>query len=73
MFSKKSLFVPAVLIFSSFFGVSAANAQNPTCLYTLESLQGSYAIVTNYGANVAIALATKVLRWKRQSEWNLPH
>jgi hypothetical protein len=59
MFSKKSLFVPAVLIFSSFFGVSAANAQNPACPYTLASLQGNYAVIGNYVANVAIALGTR--------------
>jgi hypothetical protein len=58
MFSKKSLFVPAVLIFTSFLGVSAANAQNPKC-YTLVSLQGYYAVIGNYGANVAIAIATR--------------
>ncbi|MGO9270502.1 MAG: hypothetical protein ACLQOO_09655, partial [Terriglobia bacterium] len=60
MFSKKDLFVPAALIFAGFFGVSAANAQNPyqQC-FTLQSLQGNYSIVTNYGAYVAFALSPR--------------
>src|SRR5580658_7552876 len=58
MFSKKSLFVPALLIFTGFLGAPAANAQVARC-YTLASLQGSYAIVTTYGANVALALGTR--------------
>lgn len=58
MFSKKSLFVPAALILTSFLGVSAANAQ---ICFTLASLQGSYAFIGNYGANVAIALGQRYL------------
>ncbi len=58
MFSKKSLFVPAALILTSFLGVSAANAEPPHC-YTLASLQGSYAVIGNFGANVAMALAAE--------------
>ena len=54
MLGKKSLFVSAALILTSFLGVSPANAQVPKC-YTLASLQGSYAVVANYGANVAIS------------------
>jgi hypothetical protein len=61
MFSKKSLFVAAVLIFTIFFGVYAANAQDPGCQYNLASLQGSYAVIVNYGANVAIGLRTESL------------
>jgi hypothetical protein len=57
MFSKKSLFVPALLIFTG-FGAPAANAQVARC-YTLASLQGNYSIVTTYGANVALALGTR--------------
>jgi hypothetical protein len=61
MFNKRSLFVPAALIFASFPGASAANAQGwfPTCPYTLASLQGHYAVIGNYGANVAIALGMR--------------
>ncbi|MGD1090399.1 MAG: hypothetical protein ABSB35_00250 [Bryobacteraceae bacterium] len=58
MFNKMNLFVPAVVMFTGFLGVSAANAQTQNC-YTLASLQGNYAIVANYGANVAIALGTR--------------
>ena len=61
MFSKKSLFVAAVLVFTIFFGVSAANAQDPGCQYNLASLQGSYAVIVNYGANLALGLRTESL------------
>jgi hypothetical protein len=40
-------------------GVSAAEAENPQC-YTLAGLQGSYAIIGNYGANVAMSLGMRV-------------
>ena len=59
MFSKKNLFVPTALVFTGFLGVSTANAQNPQRCYTLASLQGNYALVANYGANVAMALGTR--------------
>lgn len=55
MLSKRSLFVPAVLIF---LGATAANAQVAKC-YTPASLQGNYAVVGTYGANVAIAFGTR--------------
>jgi hypothetical protein len=58
MFSMKSLFAQAALILTSLLGVSAANAQ--TC-FTVASLQGDYAVVGNYGANVAIAFAIRHL------------
>ena len=61
MFNKKSSFVPAVLILASFVSVSAVNAQSTACPYTLASLQGNYAVIGNYGANAAIALATRSL------------
>jgi hypothetical protein len=56
MFSGKNLFASAALIFTSFLGVSAANAAAPC--FTLASLQGSYSLIGTYGANVALALAT---------------
>lgn len=61
MFNKKSSFVPVALILASFVGVSAANAQSTTCPYTLASLQGNYAIVANYGSNLAAALGSEHL------------
>jgi hypothetical protein len=59
MFNTKSLFVPAALVLATFLGVSAANAQGPACPYTKASLQGSYAVVANYGANVALSLGLR--------------
>ena len=58
MFSKKSSFVTAVLIFTSFLGVSGASAQ---ICFTLASLQGSYSIIGNYGSNIAVAFGTRYL------------
>src|ERR1700683_79935 len=58
MSSKKSLFVPTVLIFTGFVGASAANAQIARC-YTVASLQGNYALVGTYGANVAMGIGTR--------------
>jgi len=57
MFTRKNLL--SVLLFAGFFGASAANAQAPRQCYSLASLQGNYAIVTNYGAGIAIALGTR--------------
>jgi hypothetical protein len=59
MLTKKSFFVFAALMVLSFLGVPAANAA-PQC-YTLESLEGSYAGIGHYGANVAIGLSTRHL------------
>jgi len=56
MFVKK-LSVPAVLIFMS-FAAKAQNAQLPKC-YTTASLQGNYAIVAAYGANVATSFGVR--------------
>jgi len=55
VFNSKRLFVPAAVIFAAFLGVSAANAQNSACLYTLASLQGSYAVIGNYAGNIALS------------------
>src|SRR5689334_13712976 len=57
MFSWKRLFA-AVVISISFLGMSAANAQNRKC-FTLSSLQGDYAVVATYGANVAMSFGTR--------------
>ena len=59
MFSKKKSFVPAALIFAGFFGSLPASAQVRAC-YTAASLQGAYAVIGNYGANVALALGTRI-------------
>jgi hypothetical protein len=60
MFNKKCLFVTAALIFTSIVGGPAAHAQNPPC-YTLASLQGTWAGVATYGANVAEAFGHRVI------------
>ena len=60
MFNQRSLFVAAAVVFNGFFGMSAANAQSTQC-YTLASLQGSYSIIGNYGANVGMALGVGYL------------
>lgn len=60
---KRSL-VPAALIVTGLLGVSAASAQGPACPYTLASLQGPYAVVITYGANVAQGLQTETLDGK---------
>jgi hypothetical protein len=73
MFSKKSLFVAgasilatflAALILTSFPGVSGAKPEKLQPCYTISSLQGSYGIVGNYGAHVAIYLGRKYLDGK---------
>jgi hypothetical protein len=58
MFIEKgfnSLFAPTVLIVFGFSGMSTVNAADQPC-YNRASIQGHYAIVTNYGDNVAQAL-----------------
>jgi hypothetical protein len=47
------------LILSCFLGATAANAaEKPQC-YTAESVEGSWAVIATYGANIAKALATR--------------
>jgi hypothetical protein len=58
MFKKKRLFVTTALVLFVFLSTSAINGQTPSC-YTLESLQGQYALIGNYGDNVAIALSMR--------------
>jgi hypothetical protein len=62
MFSIKRFLIPMVA--TGIFGVFAAQAQDATCAYTLASLQGSYAVLVNYGASVAIGMQTQVLDGK---------
>src|ERR1700691_2810363 len=58
MFNKKNVFVTTTFAFLSFVGVTAADAQTPAC-YTVASLQGQYALIGTYGANVAIAFSMR--------------
>jgi hypothetical protein len=39
-------------------GVSTANAEDSQC-YTVESLEGSWALIATYGANVAMAFGER--------------
>lgn len=64
MFKPKLSIAPAALMISALYSVPAANAQDSTCPYTVASLQGSYAVLVNYGAAVAIGLQTQVLDGK---------
>jgi len=59
MFSKKSLLLPALIIFNGFFGVPGANAQATERCYSVASLQGHYGIIATYGANVAVAFGER--------------
>lgn len=54
-FNGPSLFAPAALLVFGFLGISTANAADPQC-YNQASLQGKYAVITNYGDNVAMTL-----------------
>jgi hypothetical protein len=54
---KKRLLIQVVVL-ACLFAFSAV-AQTAPCAYTLASLQGSYAVVGIYGANVAIAFAVR--------------
>src|SRR5580658_2182606 len=58
MFHCKNLCVTTAFAFLSFVGVTPADAQSPAC-YTAASLQGQYALIGNYGANVAIAFSMR--------------
>lgn len=59
MFSKKNWLAAAALAPILFFGTSAATAQDSTRCFDLASLQGDYAILGTYGANVALALGKR--------------
>jgi len=60
MFSTKSLNMPVTALLCSFLGAATASAQSPTC-YTKESLQGTWATLTIYGSNIALALVAGTL------------
>jgi len=57
-FKRHSLFAPAAFIAFGFFGISAANGADQQC-YNMASLQGHYAMITNYGDNVAKAFGAR--------------
>jgi hypothetical protein len=53
-----SFFARAALIILGILGACPANAAEPQC-YNLASLQGNYAVITNYGDNVAKAFGVR--------------
>lgn len=66
MFDKKLRRLPTVLSLISFIGVFTAPAQTPEAkkvqqCFTLASIQGSWAVVATYGANVAIAFGQRTI------------
>lgn len=64
MFIKKPLFAAAALAPILLFGTSAGTAQDSSHCFDLASLQGDYAILGTYGANVALALGKRYLDGK---------
>jgi hypothetical protein len=60
MLSKKIWLVASAFTLAVFSGVSAANAEDHSCRYTLASLQGKYAIVVTYLPTfAAVAIGTR--------------
>ena len=58
--TTRRLYIPAAILLASFLGVSAANADDSACRYTLASLQGKYAIVVTYLPTfAAVAIGTR--------------
>lgn len=60
----KGLFFVATAAAALLFGGAAAIAQSTAPCYTLASLEGNYAVVGDYGANVALALGERTLDGK---------
>jgi hypothetical protein len=61
MFNTKRLFVPAALVLFVLLGESAALAKDKDDCYSAASVQGSWAVIATYGANVALALGRRVV------------
>jgi hypothetical protein len=64
MLNKKRWFAVAALSLTLILGASAAPAEDHTKCFTVASLEGNYAVVATYGANVAVALAKRSLDGK---------
>jgi hypothetical protein len=58
MLKKRSAIAMTALVLLGFTSVSLANDEDPKC-YTLASLEGTYAVLGTYGANVALALGVR--------------
>ena len=61
MFKRTHLFIWQALVFVMFVQVSAAYAHDNDDCYTVASIQGSWAVVTTFGANFAKALGTRTV------------
>lgn len=65
MLSRKSLVVATTIILAGVSQGSIASAQIPdaahNCPYNLASLEGSYSVIANYGANIALGLWAETL------------
>ncbi len=58
MLNRKNLLVPMIVVLAGLLGASTTKADDTRC-YTNASLKGTYAVLATYGANVALALATR--------------
>lgn len=61
MFSKKIWLVAVALASTIFLGTTASVAQDSQRCFTIGSLEGYYAIVGTYSANIAIALGKRYM------------
>ncbi len=64
MLSKKLVLATLALAPTLFLGAPKANAQSTPPCYTVASLDGDYAIVGTYGANVGVAFGKRTLDGK---------
>ena len=64
MFSKKNWCLMTASISVVILSMSSINAQAQTCPFSLASLQGYYAVVITYGANVGMGLQSEHLDGK---------
>ncbi len=64
MRSRKSWIITVAITVASIFTTVSAHAQDPQPCFDLASLQGDYAIIGTYGANVAMALAKRYVDGK---------
>jgi hypothetical protein len=61
MFSKRIWLVAVALAPTFFLCATDSAAQNSSRCFTVESLEGSYAVVGTYGANIAVAFGRRYL------------
>ncbi len=59
MLTRRTLCLAPSLALLLVMGAASAAAQEPETCFTLASLKGSYSVIGNYGANIAIALAKR--------------